>query len=284
MEKFKKNLKYITIFALLFCSLFVWVYEGAVSKKNLKVHFIDVGQGDAIFIDTPNGKQVLIDGGKNKKIVSELGRIMSFGDKKIDIIIATHPDSDHIGGLPEVFSRYEIGLFIESGSKSDTQLDEILLRKVREEGSKTLLAKRGQVIDLGDGVEIQILFPDRDIKNIDTNDASIVARLIFGQTSFLFTGDAGIKTENILMRYPSFTIDSDVLKAGHHGSRTSSSLSFSKLVSPLYSVISAGKNNSYGHPHAEVIDIFKLIGANIISTATHGTITFESNGEYVWVN
>jgi len=135
------------------------------------------------------------------------------------------------------------------------------------------------VINFGDGAKLTVLFPNQDVSNWETNRASIVAKLVYGDKSFLLTGDSPIKTENILLNLDKEILDSDVLKAGHHGSRTSTSLSFAEVVSPEYAVISAGKDNSYGHPHKEVLDILKKVGSKILSTAESGTIIFETDGK-----
>ena len=264
--------KYILL-GLALANLLVYLTFFQRTGDRLEVYFLDVGQGDAIFIETPSKKQILIDGGRNRKVLSELGKIMPFGDRSIDVVIATHPDADHIGGLPEVASRYNIGIFLEPGVESQGELNQILHSRVAPK-----LARRGQVINFGDGARLRILFPDRDVSKWETNDASIVAKLEYGGSSFLFTGDSPISSENILLSLDAEILNSDVLKAGHHGSRTSTSLTFAEVVSPEYAIISAGKNNSYGHPHKEVMNILEKVGARIISTAEEGTIRFETDG------
>ncbi|MBI2087010.1 MAG: MBL fold metallo-hydrolase [Candidatus Zambryskibacteria bacterium] len=270
--------EYILI-GLLAANIFIWLILYQNKTGLLKVYFLDVGQGEAIFIETPNKRQMLIDGGKNRKVISELGKIMSFGDKAIDVIIATHPDADHIGGLPEVVSRYDVGLIFQSGVESDNTLDNELEKRVKEKNIPEVLARRGMIVNFGDGAKLTVLFPDRDVSNWDTNEASIVAKLEYGNSSFLLTGDSTIKAENILLNLNSELLDSDVLKTGHHGSRTSTSLTYAGAVSPEYAVISAGRDNTYGHPHKEVLNILERVSAKILSTAEIGTIKFETDGE-----
>ena len=265
--------KYI-LFILLAANALIFLALYDRRPGNLKVYFLDVGQGDAIFFETPNKKQVLIDGGRNKKIISLLGSIMPFGDKSIDVVIATHPDADHIGGLPEVFARYKVDLLLEPGVESDNSFDDELHRR-----ASSTLARRGQVINFGDGAKLIILFPNQDVSDWETNDASIVARLDYGESSFLFTGDSPIQSENILISLNKGILDVDVLKAGHHGSRNSTSLMHAEAVSPEYAIISAGKNNTYGHPHQEVLNILQKVGSKILSTIDLGTIEFESDGK-----
>ena len=257
MKFIRQYSKEVVLVALILSVIGVWTAVYARTPgKDLKVYFLDVGQGDAIFIETPSKKQVLIDAGKNKKILSLLGKVMPFGDRSIDVTIETHPDLDHAGGFVPVKERYKIGLELDQNS-----------------------ARRGQVINFGDGAKLIILFPNQDVSNWETNDGSVVAKLVFGESSFLLTGDATIKTENILLNLNKEILDSDVLKAGHHGSRTSTSLDFAQAVSPEYAIISAGLNNSYGHPHQEVLNILSNVGSQILSTAEKGTIKFQTDGE-----
>jgi len=280
MNQTRKYVRETVVGVLLLANLFVF-FALYLSKPGtiLKVSFIDVGQGDAILIQTPDKHQVLIDGGRNKKVVSELGKLLPFGDRTIDVVIETHPDADHIGGLPEVVSRYSVGLFMEPGVESDNSLDDELHIRLGEKKVEKLLARRGQVINFGDGVKLIILFPNQVVSKWETNRASVVAKLVYGEESFLFTGDSPIQVESVLMSLDKEVLDADVLKAGHHGSRTSTSLIYAEAVSPEYAVISAGRDNTYGHPHKEVLDILRIAGAEIMSTADKGTITFETDGK-----
>lgn len=267
------------LLALLVVNIVVWIFIYQQSPGPLRVYFLDIGQGDAIFVDTPSHKQLLLDGGPNKKVVTELGQILPFGDRDIDVLIETHPDADHIGGLPEVVSRYSVGVFLEPGVESENTLDDELQARLKEKNVPSILARRGMVINFGDGVKLTILFPNQDVSRWETNDASIVAKLTYGNKSFLLTGDSAIKTENILLKLDPTSLNSDVLKAGHHGSRTSTSLTYAEAATPEYAVISAGKDNRYGHPTKEVLDILNKVGAEVVSTIESGTIKFETDGK-----
>ena len=280
MDFIRKYSKEVVLGTLILSNIFVWfaVYDRQPGDK-LSVYFLDVGQGDAIFIDSPRGGRVLVDGGANRKVLSELGKILPFADKRIDVMIETHPDKDHIGGLPEVVSRYEVGMFIEPGVESENSIDDELKKRLGEKNIPKLLAKRGMVINFGDGVKLQILFPTQDVTRWETNRASIVAKLIYGDKSFLLTGDSPLQVENILLSLDKNLLDSDVLKAGHHGSRTSTSLTYAEAVSPEYAIISAGLDNTYGHPHKEVLDILAKVGSQILNTADSSTIKFETDGK-----
>ncbi len=265
---------------LVLANILVWV---TVSEKRasdiLSVYFLDVGQGDAILIDSPTHGRLLLDGGKNRKVLTELDKILPFSDKRIDVMIESHPDADHIGGLPEVVSRYDVGLFLEPGVESDNSIDDELHRLMKEKNIPDILARGGMVVNFGDGARLEILFPNQDVSNWETNRASIVGRLVYGEKSFLLTGDSPIAIENVLLSLDRASLDVDVLKAGHHGSRTSTSLAYAQATSPEYAVISAGKDNSYGHPHKEVLDILAKVGAKVLSTIDLSTIRFQTDGK-----
>jgi competence protein ComEC len=280
LKTFKIKYKLYVVGTLLVSNLVVWATIIAQEPTDsLKVYFLDVGQGDAILIDSPTHGRVLIDGGRNRKVLSELGAILPFGDRRIDVVIGTHPDADHIGGLSEVISRYQVRAYIHPNVETDKSVEVELERRVSEKKIPSIFAKRGMVLNFNDGVKLVILFPNRDVSKWDTNDASIVAKLVYKEKSFLFTGDSPIRTENILMKLNSQILKSSVLKAGHHGSRTSTSLTYAETVNPEYVVISAGKDNSYGHPHIEVLNNLSKVGASVLSTIDMGTIKFETNGE-----
>jgi competence protein ComEC len=275
----RKNLVWYLILFLILVNGVIWFAAWRLDAKTLTVAFLDVGQGDAIYIEAPNGNQMLIDGGPNAAVLRELGKVMPFFDRSIDVVMETHPDADHIGGLGDVFSRFEVSYFLEPGIPNDTSQTITLLREVeREDGVARVLARRGMVVDLGQGVLLEILFPDRDVETIETNTGSIVARLHFGETSVLLTGDSPSSIETYLVRLDPGRLDSDILKLGHHGSHTSTSKGFVEAVSPKVAIISAGKDNRYGHPHKDVLQTLDMAGVPYVSTADLGTIQFESNG------
>src|SRR3989338_10494259 len=220
MPWIKNNFKYLFVLALFGGAVLVWYAVFAESRSGLMVAFLDVGQGDAILIETSTGRQILIDGGPNKKVLQELSKIMPFYDRSIDVVIVTHPDGDHIGGLPEVLKRYNVDLVIESGVESDTAVSKAFENLIEEKNIKKVLARRGMRLVLGNNAYMLVLFPIGDVAGWDTNDASIVAKLVYGNTSYLFTGDSPQKIENYLVFVEKENLDVDVLKAGHHGSKT----------------------------------------------------------------
>ena len=265
---------------LLILNIFIWPLALRAKEPVLKVAFLDVGQGDAIYIEAPNGNQVLIDGGRDRRVLRPLGEVMPWDDKTLDLIIATHPDADHIGGLPAVLERYEVAGVIHNGDTATTQTYRTLVADMKEEedtGAKVMLATRGTKINLSEEVYLEVLWPLSGTTPGDTNDYSVIVYLTDGVRDFILTGDAPVAAENYLTTHDGELIDIDVLKAGHHGSRTSSALAFLAASTPLYAIISAGADNNYGHPHAEVLSRLTNIGANILQTSQEGTIICESS-------
>lgn len=258
----------------------------APEEKFLTVAFLDVGQGDAIFIESPSGVQVLIDGGPNASVLRELGKQMSFFDREIDLVIATHPDKDHIAGLPSVFERYDIDFFGTTTATNETIYDEALQEAIRAEtGVEIVEMSAGEVFDVGGGVIMEVLFPDRNVEGLSANDGSVIVRVVYDETAFMLTGDAPTKIEDFLVDMScDGCLRSTVLKAGHHGSKTSTSELFLSAVRPEVVVFSAGEDNRYGHPAPEIVDRVEQSGAVWFGTHIDGAIEFESDGERVWKN
>jgi len=279
MQSLKKNARWYLLVTLILANVLIWYAISAESRNGiLTVAFLDVGQGDAIFIEAPNGNQVLIDGGSNRGVLKELSRVMPFYDRSIDVIFATHPDKDHIGGLPAVLERFDIKMYIDPGVTNDTGTYNTLTRLLERNEVRHEIARRGQKIILDKDVVLHILFPDRDVSGVDANDASIVAKLVYGETSFLLTGDSPKKIEKYIASIDGSSLASNVLKVGHHGSKTSSSELFIGYASPDYAVISLGKDNRYGHPHDVVLAALTLFNIPVLRTDELGTIIFESDG------
>lgn len=276
----KRRILFAFSSALFVLNLLVWLFL-LHDDEALSITFLDVGQGDSILIESPSGADVLIDAGRDRSALRELGKTMGPLDRTIDAVIATHPDADHIGGMPAVLERYRVRSFVTSGVESDTNPSLALEGAVLEEESvKRVVARRGDRIHFGDGAYADVLFPDREVPTVEANTGSIVLRLVYGDTSFLLTGDAPDEIENWLV-FLEDNLKSDVLKAGHHGSRTSTSQAFLDAVDPEIVVVSAGKGNSYGHPHQEVVERIVASGARLLSTAQEGTIRLESDGTTV---
>lgn len=245
----------------------------------LRVAFLDVGQGDAIFIESPTGNQVVIDGGPGSALVSQVATQMPFIDRSIDLIVVTNPDKDHFEGFIPLLSRYNIEAVLEPGvSADDNPVYQQLKRVLEEQNIPVLVARTGQKILLGGGAYIDIIFPDRDVSDVSHNDGSLVARLVYKDTSIMLTGDTTKNIEQYLVSEYGEYLDADILKVAHHGSDTSTSDEFVKAVSPEVAVISAGKGNSYGHPKKETLDTLSKHKVEILVTMDEGTIVFESDG------
>ena len=248
------------------------------SENILAVHFLDVGQGDAIFVQLPDGQTMLIDSGDDDG-GAILDYIKSLKCDEITYAVATHPHLDHIGGMADVLNGISVGKFYMPKISSSTRAFERMLTALKEEGCGIITAKAGVTILDTAVLKITIIAP---VKNHykDVNNYSAVIKLTYKNNTFLFTGDAGALSESQIIS----DIDADVLKVGHHGSSDSSSDDFLLKVSPEYAVISCGKGNSYGHPHAETMQKLKKSGAKIYRTDLSGTIVMTSNGKTINVN
>jgi competence protein ComEC len=270
--------------SLLIVAALVWLAVIATPDKKLKVDFLDVGQGDAIYIQTPSGQQILVDGGADpEEICLALGDELPYWDKSLDLVVLTHPDDDHIMGLVEVLLRYEVGQVLEPGLDCGTPAYEEWLRLIDENDIKRTIAEAGQQMDLGDGIRIDVFHPQEELMEgteSDTNNNSVVLRLVWDDVSFLLTGDICEEAEREML-YRGYELDSSVLKVAHHGSDTSTSSHFLAAVDPDVAVISVGEDNAFGHPGDETLA--RLDGVVVYRTDEDGIITFTSDGERLWV-
>ncbi len=259
------------------CSLLLIPFTGtSASTKFLTVHFIDVGQGDSIYIKAPNGEDILIDGGNNGKGDDVVAYLKKQKVDDIEIMIATHPDADHIGGLDTVLSAFRVERVYAPKVSHTSQTYKDFLNAVKREGLKIKTAQKGVSLGLK-GVSAVFVGPVKSYSTSDTNDWSAVLKLTYGKKSFLFTGDAETKAE-VDMIASKQNLRADVLKVGHHGARTSTSSAFLNAVKPTYAVISVGKGNSYGHPTTEVLNRLKSYKVNIFRTDLQGTIIAKTDG------
>lgn len=250
-------------------------------EKPLRVHFIDVGQGDSALIQCPDGSTILIDGGPMNAYPHLIKYLKAAGVEKIDLLIATHPDGDHIGGLLKVLKTFPVATVLDSGKEHTTLTYKRYLEAIKSlPETEFKLGRAGNRFPFGE-VELLIVHPGPRLSK-DNNDCSIVAKLTYGEDSFLFTGDAEKKAEaEILGR--GFRLKSSVLKVGHHGSRSSTSTRFLGSVSPRSAVISVGKNNRYGHPTEEVMRSLEQRRVELYRTDLQGTILMLSNGQEIRV-
>lgn len=274
------------LFIVLLCLLFVlavyWSYQE--SNKNpdglLKLYFVDTGQSDCILIETPNGKHMLIDSGDNgdEKIVRQF--LNSKSVKQIEYAIFTHPHADHIGGAYEVVNEYSVLNIIMPDISADSNTYKMFVDEVSRQQIATTTPQPGYTFTV-DGVKLTVFSPN-STKNSNVNENSIVCRMDYGDTSFLFTGDAEVKNE-LEMLSSGFDLDVDVLKVAHHGSSTSSSLQFLQAVTPEYSVILCGKGNKYKHPHDETLSRLNDVSSSIFRTDINGNITISSDGKAITI-
>ena len=250
-----RKIAYIILGILFLIAVLIWLAVFSFENQKLEIIFFDIGQGDSILIKAKNNQQILIDGGPNDSVVDKLGETLPFYDKKIELIILTHPDRDHISGLIEVVKRYKVDKILTTGIECSTETCQILSEQIQKKKIPMEIAQAGQTIFVGDNIFLGILNPlenlsGKEFKN--KNDTSIVAKLIIGKNSVLLTGDITSKAEENLIEN-NFNLQSDFLKIAHHGSKYSTSENFLNEVSPETAIISVGKN-SWGMPTKEVLE------------------------------
>lgn len=266
--------------------LVILIFFVLFSFKDDKLHivFCDVGQGDAILIITPRQAQILIDGGPSKAVLDCLDRHMPFWDRSLEAIILTHPHADHYFGLIAVIERYKLNGFYTEDVKIESEGYDLLEAKLADKNLSAKDLSVGDNFKTGSELGIKILWPrldsfeksDQNSSNIDLNGLSVVALITFGNFSALMTGDAG---ENVMSIIDSEAGDIDVLKVPHHGSRTGLSDDFLNTVKPEVSIISLGKDNSYGHPSKNIIDLLEKNKSKIFRTDLNGEIEITTDGK-----
>ncbi len=280
--------KVLLVFAILIAlNFFSWKFLFFLQNEELRVVFFDVGQGDAIFIRTPQKHHILIDGGPGEVVLEGLGREMPFFYNHIDLVVLTHPHDDHVSGLLAVLDRYNVETILCTGISGSANVAQRWEEAIKERGY--VQARAGQRIRAND-FYLDILYPAENFAGervSDLNEVSVISRFVFREEhSFLLTGDAYADQEREVLSYKEkceeeggvmcdvFSLESDVLKVGHHGSRTSTSEEFLDAVSPKVAVIMAGKDNRYGHPHREVLERLEDLGVKIMRTDRDGDIFF----------
>ncbi len=259
----------------------------AYSSEYLQIHFLDVGQGDAVFIETPDQVQLLVDGGTGRQVLHRLGEQMSPLDRQIDMIVGTHPHTDHIGGLVDVLDRFQVDHILITENRLDTRAAEQFYTAVEEEaasGAQVYHARAGQVFALGASTTVSVFSPTYDPTDMDADASSIVVQVSYGDTAVMLTGDAPIAIEDFVVSQYGSALQSEILKLGHHGSDTSSGAQFLDTVDPEYGVTSAGSDSRHGHPHAEVLHRLEERSVKHVTTQHDGTVTFNSDGSRVWLD
>lgn len=254
--------------------------ESTRLEGEMKVHYIDVGQGDCIFIELPNGETMLIDAGEYDEVDGAVTYIHNNGYDTLDYVIATHPHSDHIGGMKTIFDNFNVKNAYLSPAISTTKTYEYMLEAIQNSDAKAHKAFAGTEIISEDNLSAIVVAPATDNPDDYTdnlNDSSVILKITYGETSFLFTGDAEKAEEDAIRT----NIKCDVLKIGHHGSRTSTSANFLKKVEPKYAIISVGEGNEYGHPTEEVLKRLEERNIEVYRTDLMGTIVVTSDGKNI---
>ena len=275
-------------FPLLVAAILVWTAAFTIPDDKLHVSILNIGQGDAILIQTPNRNKILIDGGPSPQAIKlELSKKLPFWDRQIDLMIATQPQADHISGLVEVLQQYNVKQVITSEATSNSSIYAQMLKTIQDKKITHTKAYAGQGINLGDSVYIEVLHPPPcplQGTDDDINNNGMVLHLKYKTVSFLFTADIGEEAEWYLISQRA-NLKSTVLKIAHHGSRSATSPELLAVTDPKVAVISAGRNNTFNHPHPEVLTRLRqrISADKILFTANNGTAEFITDGKRLWV-
>ncbi len=272
-----KQKQKIVIVLLLVVSVLVYLWS-YLPDRLFHVYFLDIGQGDAILLRTPENHQILVDGGPNSKVVDELGEILPFFDKSLDLVVLTHPDRDHLDGVLEVLRRFQVDNLLLTGISDDSSGYKELLAEIERQNINTLIAESNLDFRFGN-VVIDLIYPLNQLLGVHfdkPNNSSIAMRILYHDQVILLTGDLEQEAEELLIEELDHEIlEANILKAGHHGSKTSSSLPFLRVVKPDIVVIQSGKSNSYGHPHPETLKNLQKIGVKeVYRTDLDGRVEF----------
>ncbi|MFZ2038515.1 MAG: ComEC/Rec2 family competence protein [Minisyncoccia bacterium] len=278
-KKLQKSKYFSLVTIILLCAVLIFVCTLLFNlKSGVKISYLDVGQGDATLITVLNGPNILIDTGPGNTVLRALDKEFMFFPRRLDIILLTHLDADHIGGTVEILRRYDVGVILITHNSDKPEIADIKIL-AQEKNIPIKIVKQGDYLDLGNNSALQILFPDQSVDDWEENTTSAIIRLAVGEESFIFTGDAPQATENLVAYYYGSALKANVLKLGHHGSKTSTSDMFLAAVNPEYTVISAGLNNRYGHPNKETIEKINKLNKKILETFQSRTIEFWSDGK-----
>jgi len=266
---------YIILFISLFFIIFIAILLFKPKEKPLKIIMLDIGQGDAVYIEAPHGQNMLIDSGRDRTVMNKIDRYIS-AKNNINILEISNPDLDHIGGFPFIIEKYKIGFIISPGTNhSELEAYKKIGELARQKNIPVQKPKQGSVyiLDSKSAVTYTILWPEGNVYNWERNSGSIIGLLEYGERKILLTGDAPKEVEDqIVAKYKNSLENIDILKVGHHGSKTSTGENLVTVAQPKYAIISAGLNNRYGHPHKEVIELLGFARANVLITSEVGTI------------
>ncbi len=276
--KFKRI---IIFFLILFNFIFIFLYFSLAGEKYNQITFLDVGQGSATLIQEKSGKNILIDTGNEKVSVKSLTRKLGFFDRNLDLVFISHYDLDHAGLLPFYIKNYNVKKVIDTGvtnvGDSQEPIFDAINKRIANKNIKKSSVKKGDIVKISDEINIKIFFPGKflDLNKLKSNSGSMVLQVDIEGIKILITGDLPAKFERVLVDKYGEKLKSDILVAGHHGSKTSSDKVFLETVSPKYFIISSGKDNSYGHPNIEVIENAQELNLKILRTDILGSINFK---------
>lgn len=272
METARTHWRLYTIGFLCSIALILWgaVYANK-TRAVVSVSFLNVGEGDATLIQGKVGTQVLVDGGRDRKVLSEIAGALPLFDRSLDVVISAYPDKDNTGGLPFVFEQYTVGKFIVQDGRTNGALGEVL-RIAEKQKTEVISPHEGMSIDLGDGSTIEVLYVKGSV---------MVLQYHFGETCFLFMGGAIEKEESELISRFGESLQCQVLKIGHHGSKSATGEDLLRIVTPSFAIFSNGKDNQYEYPHQEALDRLQLFSIPMLNTRDKGRITFLSDGKAV---
>jgi len=274
-----KKLFFLFVSVGLVASLLLFFAFRSLPDGKLHIFMLNIGQGDSILIQTPTDERLLIDGGPDDSVLQELGKVMPFYERRIEAIILTHPHADHVNGLVEVLKRYQVHQVMITGVFYKNPGYQALLEEIAEQHLAVLFAGNGQDYQIGN-VTLDLLYPLESLqgRSFDNmNNSSIVFRLLYGHRSFYFNGDLEVEGETKLLA-SGLNLGADVLKVGHHGSRTSSQEALLDKIKPRFALISCGVNNKFHHPHPETLEHFQERGIRTFRTDLDGTIEVISDG------
>lgn len=279
-----RKLSIIHLVAVLCLGVFAYSINSSANQKDglLKIYFLDVGQGDGLLIESPTGNQVLVDGGPSGAVLEQLVEVMPFYDHDLDAVVATHPHLDHIGGLVPVLERYDVGVVIQASVSYHSSAFGAWEKAVESENAKKVWATAGLTVDLGGGAELIFLYPfngEGDTRAGEGHEHMAVTLLKYKNFKLLLTGDMEAGAERELAEKFQDLIKADVLKVGHHGSKTSTTENFLRAVSPQVAVIQVGAKNRYGHPAPITLNRLENFGIRYYRNDTDGAVKLISDGQ-----
>src|SRR3989344_4500754 len=273
-EYIKVNKHKFLIVGLSFLAIGIWSVSFRLPDSKLHVKVLSVGQGDSIFIRTPSGYKILVDGGPDDKVLPLLGGELPFYDKSLDLVVATHPQADHIGGLVDVVKRYNVKNIWTSYSESQTQVYSQWRQVLGENNLKTTSVFAGDKMIFPDGLELSVVWPRGKSSYTDSNTTAVVIQIDYKEFEGLLSSDA----DQQVQPYESGVSDIEFLKVPHHGSKTALKKEYLAKLSPQISVISAGEKNRYGHPNKLLLDMLQNAGTKVFRTDQQGSVEIVSDG------